>query len=150
MIPMLLKGVNIFPSLKAKQKLLHFLENVKLDTYMMSYVGQFQFGANEQYVDSVHLYASCCDGLSLNITCQAGAFIIDFIQDFEGDSYKNAFAEELEQLGIAYRVSEEILFETPLDHLYHGEKKEKNREKRNAFSGLRGGEVCYNDSVMYE
>ncbi len=119
MIPMLLGAVNSFHSFKAKQTMLSFLENVKLDTYMMSYVGQFQFGENETHVESVHLFSSCCDGLSLNITCQSGSFIIDFIQDFAGDAYVQGFKKELEKMGISYVCSEEILFETPTDTIPH-------------------------------
>lgn len=95
--------------------LLSFMENLALDTYLISYVGQFD--VPEDYVDEVHLYSNCSDGLVLNMTCQSGNFIIDLTQDFESAAYVEALQKEFAAEGISVKGSDEILFETPYDEL---------------------------------
>ena len=114
-IIMLLGLVGHFHSFKSRQKLLGFMENLALDTYLISYIGQFD--VPDGFVDSVHLYSSCTDGLVLNMTCQSGTFIIDLTQDFEGRIYADTLKEEFEREGIAVEMSAEIFFETPYDEI---------------------------------
>ena len=117
MIVTLLNAVSLFHSYEKKQKLLSFLEKLKLDTYLISYIGQFNLGSNEKYVDSVHLFSNGSDGLVLNMTCSGGYFTIDFVQDFESECYINALAEEMGEMGICAEVSGRIEFTTPCDRL---------------------------------
>ena len=114
-IIMFLGLIGHFHSFKGRQKLLSFMENLALDTYLISYIGQFD--VPDGFVDSVHLYSSCTDGLVLNMTCQSGAFIIDLTQDFEGYMYADALKGEFEREGISIEMSGEILFETPYDEI---------------------------------
>lgn len=114
-IVMFLNVIGLFHSYSSRQKLLGFMENLALDTYLISYLGQFD--VPEKYVDSVHLYSNCSSGLVLNMTCQSGDFIIDLTQDFESDVYIKALRSEFEAENILVVVSEEILFETPYDEL---------------------------------
>lgn len=115
-IHMLLGVIGHFHSFAGRQKLLGFMETLSLDTYLISYVGQF--GLPEELVDEVHLYSDCSSGLVLNMTCQGGTFVIDFTQDFESEKYILALREQFESEGIPFEVSEEILFETPFDELF--------------------------------
>lgn len=114
-IVMFLGLIGHIHSFKGRQKLLGFMENLALDTYLISYVGQFD--VSEDYVDEVHLYSNCSDGLVLNMTCQSGDFIIDLTQDFESAAYVEALQKEFAAEGISVKVSDEILFETPYDAL---------------------------------
>lgn len=114
-IVMLLSVIGHVHSFKARQKLLGFMENLALDTYLISYVGQFE--VPEEYVDEIHLYSDCSGGLVLNMTCQSGNFVIDLTQDFESAAYVEALRKEFAVEEIAVKVSEEILFETPYDEL---------------------------------
>ena len=114
-IHMLLGVIGHFHSFAGRQRLLGFMENLALDTYLISYIGQFDIP--EEFVGEVHLYSNCSSGLVLNMTCQSGSFIIDLTQDFETDKYVNALKTQLEKAGIAFNVSDEIIFETPLDEL---------------------------------
>ena len=116
-IIMLLDAVSHLHSFSKKRAVMRFLDDLKLDTYLISYVGQFTFNENEAYVESVHLFSDCADGLVLNMTCQCGYFCIDFVQDFEGAQYANALTEQLSYIGIEAEMSGEILFTTPCDHL---------------------------------
>ena len=114
-IVMFLGLIGHIHSFKGRQKLLGFMENLALDTYLISYVGQFD--VPEDYVDEVHLYSNCSDGLVLNMTCQSGDFIIDLTQDFESAAYVEALQKEFAAEGISVKGSDEILFETPYDEL---------------------------------
>lgn len=91
------------------------MENLALDTYLISYIGQFDMPG--ELVDEVHLYSNCSSGLVLNMTCQSGKFIIDLTQDFSTDKYVNALRKQFEKAGIDLVVSDEIIFETPFDEL---------------------------------
>lgn len=93
----------------------HLMENLALDTYLISYIGRFDMP--EELVDEVHLYSNCSSGLVLNMTCTSGNFIIDLTQDFETDKYINALKDQFGKAGINTVVSEEIVFETPFDEL---------------------------------
>ncbi|SDA25874.1 hypothetical protein SAMN02910447_01991 [Ruminococcus sp. YE71] len=116
-IIMLLNAVSHLRSFGKKRAVMKMLDDLRLDTYLISYIGQFRFHENERYVESVHLYSDCSSGLVMNMTCQCGYFIIDFTQDFEGDKYVNALAESFANAGIALSVSDEIIYSTPCDTL---------------------------------
>ncbi len=113
----LLNAVSHLHSFKKKRMIMKFLDNLKLDTYLISYIGQFTLNENERYVESIHLYSDCSAGLVMNMTCQCGYFCIDFVQDFEGDKYVNALTRQFEQASIELSVSDEIVFSTPCDTL---------------------------------
>ena len=104
-----------FHSFAGRRKLLGFMEDLSLDTYLISYIGQFD--VPQALVDEVHLYSSCSSGLLLNMTCQSGSFVIDLLQDFETEKYINALKAQFDKAGIAVNISDEIFFETPLDEL---------------------------------
>lgn len=116
-IIMLLNAVDHLHSYKKKRMIMRFLDNLKLDTYLISYIGQFSFGGNEKYIDSVHLFSDCSDGLVMNMTCECGYFNIDLVQDFESEDYLNALVRQFSAEGIALEVSGKIGFCTPCDTL---------------------------------
>lgn len=116
-IIMLLDILNLMPAYKNKQKVLKFLDNLKLDTYLISYIGQFNLGSNEKYIDSIHLFSDCSDGLVMNMTCECGYFNIDFVQDFESEIYLHELENQFALEGIALSVSTKKEFTTPCDDL---------------------------------
>ena len=124
-IIMLLNAVSHLHSFGKRRAVMRILDDLKLDTYLISYIGQFRFNENERYVESVHLYSDCSSGLVMNMTCQCGYFIIDFTQDFEGDKYVNALAESFTSAGIPLSVSNEIIYSTPCDTLMRDMPSEK-------------------------
>ena len=106
------------PSFEEKQKLLAFMENIHLNTYTISYIGQFILNENEQYIDSIHLYSAGTIGISINMICASGKFTIDVKQNFPEDTYVKPFLETLAELGITNaQVSDSIPFTTPKDGL---------------------------------
>lgn len=114
-INMLISAVSHFHSVASRKLLLGFMENLSLDTYLISYVGRFNMPEN--LVEEIHLYSNCSDGLVLNMTCQNGYFVIDMVQDFISKKYVNAVSEMFSSNGINVQVSGEIEFETPCDEL---------------------------------
>ena len=116
-IVMLLDAVSHLHSFRKKRMVMRFLDDLKLDTYLISYVGQFRFGENAQYIDSVHLFSDCSDGLVLNMTCQCGMFCIDMVQDGEGAQYVSALLEQFRAADVPVESTQAIAFTTPCDHL---------------------------------
>ena len=116
-IIMLLNAIDHLHSFKSKRSIMRFLDDLKLDTYLISYIGQFNFGENEKYIESVHLFSDCSAGLVMNMTCACGYFNIDLVQDFDSGLYVNALSEEFENENITLDVSDMIEFCTPCDAL---------------------------------
>lgn len=104
-------------SYEEKQSIMSFFEGMLLNTYVISYLGQFILGANERYIEGIHLYNSGTTGLGINMICCGENFILDFKQNFASDRYVKAFLKEIEKFGIAYTASEKIEFYTPTDKL---------------------------------
>lgn len=98
-----------------KQKFMSFFDDMILNTYVISYIGQFILNENEKYIDSIHLYNSGVVGLGINMICCSGKFILDFKQSFKSSKYVQAFAEELSSVSIPYNYSDAIAFTTPRD-----------------------------------
>lgn len=104
-------------SYEEKQKIMSFFEGMTLNTYIISYLGKFNLGENEKYIDDIHLYNSGTTGLGINMICCGEHFMLDFKQNFPHNKYVRAFLEELSLLGIPYKVSDTIEFITPEDSL---------------------------------
>ena len=104
-------------SLDAKREIMGFFEDMTLNTFIVSYVDQFNFGEGEKYVEEMHLYNSGAKGLGINMICAGDYFTLDFKQSFESDRYVRAFCRELSKLGIPHKLSGCIPFTTPHDAL---------------------------------
>ena len=106
-----------YGSYEEKQKIMDFFEGMTLNTYIVSYLGQFKLGENAMHIDEIHLYNSGTTGLGINMISCGESFVLDFKQNFASDKYVKAFSAQLDQLGIAYQASEAIPFVTPGDSL---------------------------------
>lgn len=104
-------------SYEEKQKIMSFFEGMSLNTYIVSYLGKFNFGENAQYISDIHFYNSGTTGLGINMSCCGNFFFLDFKQNFPSDKYVKAFCVELEKLGIEYTASGKIPFITPGDSI---------------------------------
>lgn len=114
----LCKKLDQIPSLAAKRQALSFFNDLRVDTYVISYLGQMQLGDCEQYVESIHLYNSGVKGLRINMICTGDSFTIDFLQSFQSESLINALLKTLDSTGIEYSASERIQFETIKDKAF--------------------------------
>lgn len=104
-------------SYEKKQSIMSFYENMTLNTYVVSYLGEFKLGEHVAHIDDIHLYNSGTSGLGINMIACGENFIIDFKQSFSSNKYVQAFCRELDKQGITYQVSDKILFCTPCDSL---------------------------------
>lgn len=113
----LLNQLDALNSYEEKQNAMSFLEGMALNTYVVSYLGQFILGSNAAFIESIHLYNSGTAGLGINMISGGDAFILDFKQNFASDRYVQTFSRELKALGIEHSVSDAIAFLTPEDAL---------------------------------
>ena len=104
-------------SYEQKRSIMAFFEGMLLNTYVVSYLGQFVLGDNAKYIDEIHLYNSGTAGLGINMICGGDNFMLDFKQNFPSDKYVKAFTAQLDRLGIEYSASGMIEFFTPTDRL---------------------------------
>lgn len=109
--------LDTFTTYEQKQGIMAFFEGMTLDTYIISYLGQFVLGSNAKHIDSIHLYNSGTTGLGINMISAGENFILDFKQNFNDDRYVKAFKTNLDQLGVDSTLSEVIEFITPNDNL---------------------------------
>lgn len=117
------------PSYGQKQEIMSFFDGMKLNTYIISYIGDIMLGENAVYIDSIHLYNSGALGLGLNAVSCGDKFVIDFKQSFPSAAYVDAFAKQLGAYDIPYRASGAINFNTPADSLIRRSKIEVNHER---------------------
>jgi len=102
-------------TLTDKRKMLSFFDDLCINTFVVSYLGQLKFGECDGYVDSIHLYSGGNKGLILNML-SAGEFItIDVLQSFESTGFITAFLRSLDEIGLHYSSSERIEFTTTPD-----------------------------------
>ncbi len=100
-----------------KQKMLSFYDDLILDTFVLSYIGQFKLGAYESFIDDIHSYISGPKGLTIQMSAVNETLSLDFIQSFADKIYLESFIEELKQRNIGFFVKDPIEFETPYDAL---------------------------------
>ena len=104
-------------SYEEKQKIMAFFEGMTLNTYVVSYLGQFILGENAAHIDGIHLYNSGTTGLGINMISCGESFVIDFKQSFPSDKYVKAFLAGAQALGLTGTSSGAIAFATPGDSI---------------------------------
>lgn len=110
-----LDGMN---SYEAKKEALSFFNNLIINTFVLSYVGQTKLGDCEKYIDSFHMYTSGTTGLTMQMLSVGEYITIDWMQSFETDKFINAFAKNLEEIGLDFSISDSIEFTIPKDSIH--------------------------------
>lgn len=111
-----------------------FFEGMTLNTYIISYLGQFKLGDNAVHIDEIHLYNSGTTGLGINMISCGKYFVLDFKQNFASDKYVKAFSAQLDKLDVTYQASEVIPFVTPGDSVIkRSETKKREQKNMNAI-----------------
>lgn len=95
-----------------KKQVLSFLDDLCIDTYVISYLGQMELGGCEKFVDSMHLYNSGVKGLRINMISAGDYISVDVLQSFKSTKFIETFFEGLNETGIEFNVSELTEFET--------------------------------------
>ena len=102
-------------TLEEKQRMMVFFDDMSLDTYVISYLGQMHTAACDKYIESMHLYTSGSRGLTFNMLAGGGSINIDVIQSFESTAYVDAFLQDLADAGLDCHVTKCFPFETAQD-----------------------------------
>ena len=114
----LCQKIDQISTLEEKRAALSFFDEMCIDTYVISYLGQIQLGECEQYVESIHLYNSGVKGLRINMVCAGDYFTIDFLQSFQSDDIFTELLKKLDAADIEYTSSGHIQFETVKDKAF--------------------------------
>ena len=121
----LFNKLDSLPSFEEKQKIMGYFDSFLLNTFVISYLGQFKLGENAKHVKEMHFYNSGAAGLGINVIACADSFCVCFKQSFSSNRYVRAFCAQLDKLGIGHTAGEMIPFLTPTDSII----KRKNKEK---------------------
>lgn len=105
-------------TLEEKRRLFAFLDNLCINTYVISYLGKMNFNDFETCVDSVHLYSGKIKGLSVNMVAAGDTISFDILQGFSGDAYAKSFTAELARYGIDCSSTDTFSFTTGRDMSY--------------------------------
>lgn len=101
-----------------KKKLLSFFNDFCINTYIISYMGQFQLGQHEKYVDSIHLYSSGTNSLVFNMISAGEYMTVDILQSFESEGIVNEFVKHLGECDLDFTISEKLEFATTCDKTF--------------------------------
>ena len=82
-------------------------------TASLSYVGKANFGDSEKYITDFKTIANTRHAILIELAAVNGKFYLEFIQNFCGGRYFDAFKEELDNLKIKYEFKEPQKFELP-------------------------------------
>lgn len=104
--------------LKEKRKMMSFFNDICIDTYVISYLGQFYLESCRDYIESMHLYSSGTKGLIINMISVGDCITLDILQHFESDNITKAIMSSLGSIGVEYSATERIVFETKKDKAY--------------------------------
>lgn len=114
---LLFQIANRIPTIRAKQIALSFFENIKINTYTLSYPGRLDIGSLEEYVIAAHLYSCGNNGFFVNVMSVSKTTSIDIVQSFSSEKYIKEFIKQLDKAGITYEVEKDVAFVTPRDGL---------------------------------
>lgn len=116
-------------SFEARKSMMSFFNNMKLNTFVLSYLGKTNLGECDKYVDSMNLYSSGSTGIIVNMMATSKYITINFLQSFKTDKYICALIETMKEVGIEFNVSEKIEFNTPEDSCYKNFEQNLNNEE---------------------
>lgn len=105
------------PTIEAKKQVMAMFDNIRINSYSLSYTGRLDLTDCEKYIKSMHLYSGGNNGLFVNMMSIGDTTTVDVLQSFEEKAYVDTFRSLLSEAGIRYTVSERIKFTTPRDKI---------------------------------
>lgn len=102
-------------SLEAKKAAMAMFDNIRINSYSLSYTGRLDLTECEKFIDRMHLYSGGNNGLFVNMMSVGNTTTVDILQSFTDEAYVNIFKELLNEAEIEYTVSDCITFTTPRD-----------------------------------
>ena len=111
----LFQRLDALDTLEAKKAAMAMFDNIRINSYSLSYTGRLDLTECERFIDSMHLYSGGNNGLFVNMMSVGNTTTIDILQSFTDESYVKAVKELLNEAEIEYTVSDCITFTTPRD-----------------------------------
>lgn len=102
-------------TLEEKKKMMSFYDTMTINSYVISYLGTFDLGECNRFIDVIHFYSGGIKGITINMTATSDKFNITFIQNIQSDRYATTLARLLEECGIRCEQREKVLFSTTKD-----------------------------------
>lgn len=102
-------------TLEEKKKMMSFYDTMTINSYVISYLGTFDLGECNHWIDAVHFYSGGIKGITINMTAAGGKFNITFIQNIQSDRYVTTLLRLLEECGIRCQQREQVQFSTTKD-----------------------------------
>ena len=125
----LFNKLDSLPTFEEKQKIMSYFDSFLLNTYVVSYLGQFKFGENARHIKEMYFYNSGAAGLGINMIACKDFFCINFKQSFASNRYIRAFCTQLERHGIGFTMGDMIPFLTPTDSIMKRKEQPKEASK---------------------
>lgn len=105
-------------TLDEKRQMMSMFNDMCIDTYVISYLGQFSLDSCSEYIESMHLYNSGVRGVRINMISVAEYISVDILQSFESDGLVNAVLRSFDETGIDYLAKRFVPFETVKDKAF--------------------------------
>lgn len=102
-------------SIEAKKAAMAMFDNIRINSYSLSYTGRLDLTECERFIESMHLYSGGNNGLFVNMMSVGDTTTVDILQSFTDEAYVNVFKKLLNEAEIEYTVSDCITFTTPRD-----------------------------------
>lgn len=103
------------PTIEAKKQVMSMFDNIRTNSYTLSYTGRLDLTECERFIESMHLYSGGNNGLLVNMMSVGNTTTVDVIQSFEEEAYVETFKQLLTEADITFKVSDRITFTTPRD-----------------------------------
>lgn len=102
-------------TLEGKKKLMAFYDTMTINSYVISYLGRFDLGECNAFLDAIHFYSGGIRGITINMTAAGGKINLTLIQNIETDRYAAALLRLLSKHGLRYRLHDVVRFSTTKD-----------------------------------
>ena len=118
-------------TLEEKKQMMAFFDDIRSNTFSLSYTGRLNLTECEKFIESMHLYSSGNNDILINMMSVGANTTVNFIQPFENTCYVEAFQALLAETGVDFTVSERIRFHTPRDGIAETPAVEQVRKHHN-------------------
>lgn len=116
----LFRRLDALPTLHDKVRLMAFLDDVRVNTYVLSYLGRMEYGPHADRVASTHLYSDATSGLVFTMVFTGRTAVVDVLQGFPSEAVLGSFLEVLDEAGLEHRSTSGVAFATARDELLMG------------------------------
>ncbi len=125
----LFNRLNSITDFEERKKQLAFFNDMLINTFVLSYVGQFDLKGCEAYVQAAHLYCSGSKGMMVNMLSIGNSITVVVEQSFADIRYCEALRRSFDAEGLVYEYSPLAPFETPKDAIQSSPMMSQNRGK---------------------